>query len=211
MGTDNRLLAHDGEILESFEKSQVGSSAMPYKRNPIHSERICGLARFVMSLAQNPAYTAATQWLERSLDDSSNRRLSIPEAFLGMDALLNLLSHLIENFQAVPAVSLERLEKELPLLVMENIMMKSVKKGGNRQDLHEKLRRLSKKSIDVLINEISKDPEFHLDRKEIKSVFSISSLIGRAPEQVRDFLTKEVHPFLKKWKGARPKLQSVEI
>lgn len=211
MGTDIRLLAHDGEILESFEKSQVGSSAMPYKRNPIYSERICGLARFVISLAQNPAYTAATQWLERSLDDSSNRRLSIPEAFLGMDALLNLLSHLIENFQAVPAVSLERLEKELPLLVMENIMMKSVKKGGNRQDLHEKLRRFSKKPIDVLINEISKDPEFYLNRKEIKSVFSISSLIGRAPEQVRDFLTKEVHPFLKKWKGARPKLHSVEI
>ncbi len=211
MGTDIRLLAHDGELSESFGKSQVGSSAMPYKRNPIYSERICGLARFVISLAQNPAYTAAVQWLERSLDDSSNRRLSIPEAFLGMDALLNLLAHLLENLQANPKVALERLNQELPHLAMENILMKAVKKGGNRQDLHEKLRRFSKKTLDALIQEITNDPEFHLDRKEVKPLLSISSLIGRAPEQVRDFLNSEVHPFLKKWKGKQVKLPSVEI
>jgi len=211
MGTDIRLLAHDGELLESFEASQVGSSAMPYKRNPIYSERICGLARFVMALAQNPAYTAATQWLERSLDDSSNRRLAIPEAFLGMDALLNLMAHLIENLKAHPAVALSRLKNELPSLVMENILMKAVKKGGSRQDLHEKLRRFSKKSLDQLIDEVAKDPEFHLDRKEIKNLLSIPSLIGRAPNQVRDFLSKVLRPFLKKWKDAPVKLPLVEI
>jgi adenylosuccinate lyase len=184
---------------------------MPYKRNPIYSERICGLARFVISLAQNPAYTAAVQWLERSLDDSSNRRLAIPEAFLGMDALLNLLAHLLENLHANPEIALERLNRELPHLVMENILMKAVKKGGNRQELHEKLRRFSKKTLDALIQEITNDPEFHLDRKEVKPLLSISSLIGRAPEQVRDFLNSEVHPFLKKWKGKQVKLPSVEI
>ncbi len=211
MGTDIRLLAHDGELCETPSKSQVGSSAMPYKRNPIYSERICGLARFVMSLAQNPAYTAATQWLERSLDDSSNRRLSIPEAFLGMDALLNLLAHLLENLQAVPAVALERLNHELPKLVMENILMKAVKNGGSRQDLHEKLRRLSKKSLAALVEEITSDPEFHLNRKELKPLLSISTLIGLAPDQVRNFLKREVHPFLKKCPLKAPKLPSVEV
>jgi adenylosuccinate lyase len=211
MGTDIRLLAHDGEMLESFDKSQVGSSAMPYKRNPIYSERICGLARFVISISQNGTYTAATQWLERSLDDSSNRRLSMPEAFLGMDSLLNLLAHLLEKLQPDRAVALERLKKELPHLVMENILMKAVKNGGDRQELHEKLRRFSKKSIDSLIDEIGKDPEFHLTRKEITPLLSISSLIGMAPEQVRDFLKEDVSPFIKKWKGRPPKFAPVEI
>jgi adenylosuccinate lyase len=200
MGTDIRLLAHDGELLESFDKSQVGSSAMPYKRNPMYSERICGLARFVISLSQNSTYTAATQWLERSLDDSSNRRLAIPEAFLGMDAVLNLLAHLLEKLQMNKAVALERLKKELPHLVMENIMMKAVKNGGNRQELHETLRRCSSKSLDDLIEEIAKNREFHLDRKEIKPLLSIPSLIGMAPIQVREFLKAQVFPFLKKGK-----------
>lgn len=211
MGTDIRLLAHDGELCEAPSKSQVGSSAMPYKRNPIYSERICGLARFVISLAQNPAYTAATQWLERSLDDSSNRRLSIPEAFLGTDALLNLLVHLLDNLQAVPAVALKRLNQELPKLVMENILMKAVKKGGNRQDLHEKLRKLSEKSLNALVEEITSDPEFHLNRKELKPLLSVSTLIGLAPNQVRNFLSREVHPFLKKCPLKPPKLPSVEV
>jgi adenylosuccinate lyase len=211
MGTDIRLLAHDGELCEAPSKSQVGSSAMPYKRNPIYSERICGLARFVISLAQNPAYTAATQWLERSLDDSSNRRLSIPEAFLGMDALLNLLVYLLENLQADPAVALERLKEELPKLVMENILMKAVKKGGSRQELHEKLRRLSIKSLSDLVEEITSDPEFHLNRKEVKALLSISTLVGRAPDQVRHFLSREVNPFLKKCPQKPPKLPSMEV
>ncbi len=212
MGTDLRLLAHDGEFLESFEKDQVGSSAMPYKRNPIYSERICGLARFVISLAQNPAYTAATQWLERSLDDSSNRRIVIPEAFLGMDALLNLLIHLISHLEPMPLVAMERLQKEIPSLAMENILMAAVRKGGDRQHLHEKLRRLSKtKSLDALLQQIEKDSDFHLSRKEIEPMLAISSLIGRAPEQVHDFLKKEVRPFLSQWKLPPPKLSPVEI
>jgi len=211
MGTDIRLLAHDGELLESFDKSQVGSSAMPYKRNPIYSERICGIARFIISLSQNTTYTAATQWLERSLDDSSNRRLSIPEAFLGMDAVLNLMAHLLEKLEPNKAVALERLEKELPHLVMENIMMKAVKNGGNRQELHESLRRCSSKSVDKLIDEIAKDPKFHLDRKEIKPLLSIPSLIGRAPEQVHAFLRGDVFPFIKKWKGRPVKFALLEV
>ncbi len=211
MGTDVRLLAHDGELSETFEKNQVGSSAMPYKRNPIYSERICGLSRFVMSLSQNPAYTLATQWLERSLDDSSNRRLSLPEAFLGVDALLNLLSHLFENLQANPSLSFQRIEAALPSLVMENILMKAVKKGGSRQELHEKLRRLTNQPLEKLIEAIAQDPEFGLQKKEIKPLLSIPSLVGRAPEQVRDFLQKEIDPVLKTWKGIKPKPSKIEI
>ncbi|HSX38709.1 MAG TPA: adenylosuccinate lyase [Chlamydiales bacterium] len=211
MGTDIRLLAHDGEILEAFERSQVGSSAMPFKRNPIYSERICGLARFVMSLSQNPAYTAATQWLERSLDDSSNRRLSIPEAFLGVDSLLNLLIHLSAKLHSVPKTALERLQRELPFLVMENILMHAVKKGGSRQDLHEKLRKISRKSLQELMKEIAGDPEFRLQEKEIKPLLSIRSLIGRAPEQVLEFLNDEVHPFVKKYTPRKVKLSRIEV
>ncbi len=211
MATDIRLSAHDGELFESFEKSQVGSSAMPYKRNPIYSERICGIARFVISLAQNPAYTLATQWLERSLDDSSNRRLSISESFLGADAILNLLAHLTSKLQANPKVAMERLKKELPFLVMENILMKAVKKGASRQDLHEKLRRMPKKSLKDLVKEIAKDKEFQLTEKEIKPLVAISALIGRAPEQVRNFLQHEQYPFLKTCKIKNVKLPSVDV
>ncbi|HEV7735990.1 MAG TPA: lyase family protein, partial [Chlamydiales bacterium] len=124
-GTDLRLLAHEGEMGETFEKDQVGSSAMPYKRNPIYSERICGLARFAISLAQNPAYTAATQWLERSLDDSSNRRLSIPEAFLSADAILNTMIYVLSALQIDKEASLAQVVKHLPTLCMENILMES--------------------------------------------------------------------------------------
>ena len=212
MGTDLRLLAHDGEFLESFEKGQVGSSAMPYKRNPIYSERICGLARFVISLAQNPAYTAATQWLERSLDDSSNRRITIPEAFLGMDALLNLLIHLASNLRPDPDAAMRRLEEKIPYLAMENILMAAVKKGGNRQNLHETLRCFSKtQSLDSFIQAVAKDPTFQLTQKEIEPLCKISSLIGRAPAQVHEFLKEEVHPFLKRWKQPPPALLPIEI
>ena len=211
MATDIRLLAHDGELLESFKASQIGSSAMPYKRNPIYSERICGLARFVMSLTQNPAYTTATQWLERTLDDSSNRRITVPEAFLGVDAILNLMAYLIRHLCPVPETALQNLKKELPSLVMENILMKSVQKGGHRQDLHEKLRRFSKKPLESLLKEIAKDPDFHLSRKEIQPILSISALVGRAPEQTRLFLKTSVHPFLKKWKKGAVTLPSIEL
>ncbi|MBM3184527.1 MAG: hypothetical protein FJZ64_04410 [Chlamydiae bacterium] len=211
MATDIRLLAHDGELLESFEPTQVGSSAMPYKRNPIYSERICGLARFVMSLTQNPAYTTATQWLERSLDDSSNRRLSIPEAFLGVDAIINLLAHLIRNLRPMKNIAMQRLKKEMPSLVMENILMQSVQKGGDRQELHEKLRRLSQKPIDILIKEVSKDPEFRLTQKEIESLLKVPSLIGLAPEQTLLFLKERVQPFLNKWEKSAVTLPLIEL
>lgn len=212
MGTDLRLLAHDGEFLESFEKTQVGSSAMPYKRNPIYSERICGLSRFLISLAQNPLYTTATQWLERSLDDSSNRRLAIPEAFLTLDALLNLLIHLVSHLKPMPEIAMDRLAKEVPYLSMENILMASVKKGGDRQVLHEKLRVFStKEPIDAFLDAIEKDPEFRLSHKELVPLTAISSLIGRAPEQTLDFLKQEVRPLFQKHPFPAPPIFSVEI
>lgn len=212
MATDIRLLSHDGELVESLDKDQVGSSAMPYKKNPIYSERICGISRFVISLSQNAAYTTATQWLERSLDDSSNRRLSIPESFLGVDAVLNLLTHLITHLSPMPTVASKHIEKELPFLVMENILMEAVKRGGNRQELHEKLRHFSaKKSIDFLIAEIEKDSTFHLKEKDIKSLLEISSLIGRAPEQVHLFLTQEVYPYLKIHKKSNIAIPTIEF
>lgn len=212
MATDIRLLSHDGELIESSEKNQVGSSAMPYKKNPIYSERICGIARFVISLSQNPLYTTATQWLERSLDDSSNRRLCIPEAFLGVDAVLNLLSHLISHLTPQPKIALQRIEQELPFLVMENILMESVKRGGDRQQLHEKLRHLSeKKSIDFLIQEIEKDPAFHLKKEAIQPLLTISSLIGRAPEQVHSFLKKEIKSYLSHHKKNTTHIPPIEL
>ncbi len=216
LATDVRLLAHDGELVEGFGDTQVGSSAMPYKRNPIYSERICGLARFVISLTQNPTYTAATQWLERSLDDSSNRRLSIPESFLGADALLNLLSHLIDHWVAHPAKSLELLKKQLPHLSMENILMLAVKKGGDRQHLHEHLRQIAMSSegkvdpLHYLETELEKKP-FSLNAKELKPLLAISALVGRAPAQVTDFLSQEVEPFLSKYRSIQPQIPSIEV
>lgn len=204
MATDIRLLAHENELLESFSKSQVGSSAMPYKRNPIYSERICGIARFVMSLAQNPAYTTATQWLERTLDDSSNRRLSIPEAFLGTDAILNLLVHLLSNLSVNRAAASEHLKEQLPFLAMENILMLAVKKGGDRQELHEKLRKIAFASrgksdpLSYLKSEIEKD--FSLKRSEIAPLLKPSALLGRAPQQAREFLKQDVASYLRKQK-----------
>lgn len=190
MATDIRLLAHTGELSESPTETQVGSSAMPYKRNPIYSERICGLARFTISLAQNPAYTAATQWLERSLDDSSNRRLAIPESFLSADAILNLLSHLLSHLTVNQPLALSHLEAQIPHLAMETLLMLATKKGGDRQAIHETLRKLSGKPIATIAKEL------HLDPKE----FTPHSLIGRAPDQVHDFLKTHVHPFLSKHK-----------
>lgn len=209
LATDIRLLAHDGELLESFDKTQVGSSAMPYKRNPIYSERICGIARFVIALAQNPAYTAATQWLERSLDDSANRRLTLPEAFLGADALLNLLHHLATSLTPQPKTALKRLNEHLSTLAMENILMAAVKKGGDRQHLHEKLRRLA--SSKTFLSSIEKDPDFRLSRKELERLSQLSALIGRAPEQVSDFLSEEITPFLARYKKIHIKIPRIEL
>lgn len=217
MATDIRLLAHDGELIESFGQTQVGSSAMPYKKNPIHSERLCGIARFVISLSQNPSYTLATQWLERSLDDSSNKRLSIPEAFLGTDALLNLLSHLLSTLSINEKIAIQKVEEKTPHLMMENILMAAVDKGGDRQELHRKLQKLSHVAqsspdpFSFVIKEIEKDKEFHLNKKEIQKLSSIQSLIGRAPKQVEAFVKEEVAPFISQYKGKTVVIPSIDI
>jgi adenylosuccinate lyase len=204
LATDIRLLAHEGEFLEPFSKTQVGSSAMPYKRNPIYCERICGLARFAISLSQNPSYTTATQWLERSLDDSSNRRFAIPESFLTVDAILNLLMYVFIHPEIDPAVALVHLKQNLPLLCMENILMESVKRGANRQEIHERLRKITFESMkgehpfQHLVHAIEQDKDFCLSKREIEEIANVKQLIGRAPEQVNAFLTKDVYPFLQK-------------
>jgi adenylosuccinate lyase len=217
MATDFRLLAHEGELVESFDKTQIGSSAMPYKQNPIYAERICGIARFVMSLNQNPAYTLATQWLERSLDDSSNKRLSIPEAFLGTDALLNLLSHLLSKVTARQQISLKKVQEQSFNFLLENILMESSLKGEDRQELHEKLKKLSieakakKEPLGFLLQKIENDSGFHLTSAECKKLLSIEALIGRSEIQVKEFLKDEVFPFLLKHKGKKTGIPKVEI
>lgn len=211
MATDLRLLAHDKEWQESFRKEQVGSSAMPYKKNPIYAERVCGLSRFVISLSQNASYTLATQWLERTLDDSSNRRITLPEVFLSVDAILNLLLHLVENSSPIRNVSLERLQKELPLLVTENLLMASVQKGGDRQDLHEKLKKLCHTvSLEDLLKEIAKDSSFFLTSEEIQKLTSLKTLTGRASSQVTTFLKEEFYPFVEKAKISHPSLHPIQ-
>lgn len=201
MATDIRLLAHDGELTEKKSESQVGSSAMPFKNNPIYSERICGISRFVMSLAQNPAYTAATQWLERSLDDSSNKRLAIPEAFLGADSILNLLTHVCNNLQVDQAAITKNLEEKLPHMMMENLMMEAVKQGKDRQKVHETLRKLSKKPILEVARALNIDP------KKI----SLHALVGRAPDQIREFISEELKPYLSRHKDQKTFASPIEV
>lgn len=204
-GTDLRLLANLKEIEEPFKEHQVGSSAMPYKRNPMLSERICSLSRFVISLSENPAYTAATQWLERTLDDSANRRLCIAEAFLGIDAILNLLEHVTKNLVVYPKIIARRLSEELPFMATENILMACVKKGGDRQFLHEKIRIHSQEAAkqikhegkpNDLLESIRNDKAFQLTQEELESILNIANFIGRAPQQVDEFLESEVGPAL---------------
>lgn len=200
MATDLRLLSHLKEIVEPFGEDQVGSSAMPYKRNPIYSERVCGLSRFVMSLAENPSYTAATQWLERSLDDSSNRRLAIPEVFLGVDAILNLLSYLVRGMKVNVSEIERHVQEEMPQVVMENILMLAVKKGGSRQAIHEELRKLSaaaqKHETPLKFLMQQAEGQFSLSKEELEGTVDLECLVGRAPEQVRNFLDRDVEPFL---------------
>jgi len=187
--TDLRLLAHLKEVLEPFGTQQVGSSAMPYKRNPILAERVCGLSRFIISLAQNGAYTAATQWLERTLDDSVNRRLTLPEAFLTCDAILDLLIKIFDGLAVNEKAIAAHVEEELPLISLENILMAAVEKGGDRQSLHESLRQYSlKHEKQNLLDAVAQDPAFNLKADEIGQLLSVDKLVGRAPEQVEEFL-----------------------
>jgi adenylosuccinate lyase len=205
IATDLRLLQHDGEIEEPFETSQVGSSAMPYKRNPMRSERVCSIARHVIALSLDTAMTAATQWLERTLDDSANRRIAIPEAFLATDAILVLLENVFSGLVVHSDVSRRRLETEIPFLATENILMEGVRRGGDRQELHEKLRVYARAAADSpagagravdLLDRIAADPAFRLNREELADAARPERLTGRAAEQVEAFVREELDPAL---------------
>ena len=210
--TDLRLLCHLKEVEEPFEKNQIGSSAMPYKRNPMRCERICALARYVMADAVNPAVTAASQWFERTLDDSANKRLSVPEAFLAVDAILNIWANVADGLVVHEKVIEKHVLEELPFMASENIMMDAVKKGGNRQDLHERIRVLSQQAganvkdlglSNNLIDLIAADPAFAmLSREELTAHLEPSRYIGRCPEQVEEFLKEEVEPVLERYPQA---------
>jgi len=200
---DIRLLANLKEIEEPFGSKQVGSSAMAYKRNPMRSERVCSLARFVMSLTVNAAHTHATQWFERTLDDSANRRLSLPEAFLGVDVILSTLVNIVDGIQVWPRVIAKHVAAELPFMATENIMMAAVEAGGNRQDLHEAIRqhsmaagrRVKEDGADNdLLERLKGDPIFA--KVDIDRLVDPKAFIGRAPEQVREFLDADVYPRL---------------
>ena len=205
MSNDIRLLQHLKEIEEPFEKTQIGSSAMAYKRNPMRSERIASLSRYVMIDALNPAITSATQWFERTLDDSANKRLSIPEGFLAIDGILDLCLNVVDGLVVYPKVIEKRLMSELPFMATENIMMDAVKAGGDRQELHERIRELSmeagrnvkEKGLDNnLLDLIAADPAFGLNEEELKKTMDPAKYVGRAPLQVENFLKKVVDPVL---------------
>ncbi len=205
MSNDIRLLQHLKEVEEPFEKTQIGSSAMAYKRNPMRSERIASLARYVMIDALNPAITSATQWFERTLDDSANKRLSVPEGFLAIDGILDLCMNVVDGLVVYPKVIEKRLMSELPFMVTENIMMDAVKAGGDRQELHERIRELSmeagknvkEKGLDNnLLELIAADPAFKLSLEDLKAAMEPSRYTGRAKEQVEMFLSEVVNPVL---------------
>lgn len=204
---DIRLLQHLKQIEEPFEKSQIGSSAMAYKRNPMRSERIGSLSRYVIVDALNPAITASTQWFERTLDDSANKRISVPEAFLAVDAILSLYINVVDGLVVYPKVINQQFMREIPFMATENIMMDAVKKGGDRQELHEKIRRYSMEAGRMvkeegkdnnLVDLIAADSAFGLTREEILAVMKPENFVGRAPEQVSDFLNEYVYPIIEK-------------
>ncbi len=205
MSNDIRLLQHLKEVEEPFEKSQIGSSAMAYKRNPMRSERIASLARYVMVDALNPAITSAAQWFERTLDDSANKRISIPEAFLAVDGILDLCLNVVDGLVVYPKVIEKHLMGELPFMATENIMMDAVKMGGNRQELHEKIRELSMeagRNVKVegkennLLSLIAADPAFNMSLADLEKTMDPSRYTGRAKEQVESFLEKVIRPVL---------------
>ncbi|MDE6209872.1 MAG: adenylosuccinate lyase [Lachnospiraceae bacterium] len=202
---DIRLLQHLKEVEEPFEKNQIGSSAMAYKRNPMRSERIASLARYVMIDALNPAITSATQWFERTLDDSANKRLSIPEGFLAIDGILDLYLNVVDGLVVYPKVIEKRLMSELPFMATENIMMDAVKAGGDRQELHEKIRVLSmeagknvkEKGLDNnLLELIANDESFNMSLEDLKACMNPSKYVGRSVEQVKEFLEEVINPVL---------------
>lgn len=205
MSNDIRLLQHLKEVEEPFEKSQIGSSAMAYKRNPMRSERIASLSRYVMIDALNPAITSATQWFERTLDDSANKRLSIPEGFLAVDGILDLCLNVVDGLVVYPKVIEKRLRSELPFMATENIMMDAVKAGGNRQELHERIRELSMeagRNVKVegkennLLELIAADPAFNMTLEDLQKTMDPAKYVGRSKEQVDAFLKNVIRPVL---------------
>lgn len=209
--TDLRLLCHLKEVEEPFEANQIGSSAMPYKRNPMRCERICSLARYVMADAMNPAITASSQWFERTLDDSANKRLSVPEAFLAVDAILNIYENVASGLIVHEKVIEKHVMEELPFMASENIMMDAVKRGGNRQELHERIRvhsiEAGKQVKDEgkpndLLKRIANDEAFGLTMEEITAHMEPKRYIGRCPEQVEEFLRDQIAPILEAYADA---------
>lgn len=201
MATDLRLLQHLKEIEEPFGKRQVGSSAMPYKRNPMRCERICALSRFLLSMGENLPYTTATQWLERTLDDSANRRIAIPEAFLTADAILELCIDVTSGLVVYPNVIERHLREELPFMAAEEVMMKAVKKGGDRQAIHERIRSHAMEAARAVkegqpnpfLDLVATDPTLGLEKRELEEALDPKRFIGRAPQQVEEFLEEELY------------------
>ena len=210
MTNDIRLLQHLKELEEPFESTQIGSSAMAYKRNPMRSERISSLSKYIINLAQNPALVHSTQWLERTLDDSANRRLAIGEAFLATDAILEIAINVTNGLVVYENMINRHINEELPFMATEYILMEAVKKGGDRQVLHEKIRVYSMeaaKNVKIngghnnLIELLANDAEFNLDEVEIKNVLKAENFIGRSKEQVEEFILNDVNPILEKYKN----------
>ena len=217
---DIRLLQHLKEVEEPFEKTQIGSSAMAYKRNPMRSERMASLARYVMADVLNPYITAATQWFERTLDDSANKRLSIPEAFLAVDAILNLYMNVSNGLVVYDKVITAHLKKELPFMATENIMMDAVKKGGDRQELHEKIRTHSMAASAVikqdggendLLERIAGDPAFGVTLSELEAILQPEKYVGRAPQQTEDFLGTTVKEALAEYEAMETETAEINI
>ncbi len=210
MATDLRLMAHEKEFDEPFNEGQVGSSAMAYKRNPMRCERICSLARHVVALAQDPAMTASTQWLERTLDDSANRRISIPEAFLATDAVLSLAANVMRGCRVYPGMMSRHLNEELPFLATENILMRAVALGGDRQELHEVIREYSVDTArrmketgcgNDLAERLLADGRFKLDRAELDEIMDVRKFVGMAPQQAERYIADRVRPVLEANRG----------
>ena len=203
MANDIRLLQHDRQVEEPFEKNQIGSSAMPYKRNPMRCERICALSRYLMVDVLNPSFTTGTQWFERTLDDSANKRVAMAEGFLAADAILNIMLNVTDGIVVYPKVIHSRLMAELPFMASENIMMQAVEKGGNRQELHERLRQhaiAAGKQVkeeglpNDMVDRVAADPAFGLTKEEIVAGLVPENFVGRAPQQVEEFVANVLQP-----------------
>lgn len=220
MATDIRLLANLREVEEPFGSKQIGSSAMAYKRNPMRSERVCSLSRYIMNLPGNAAATEANQWFERTLDDSANRRIVLPEAFLATDIVLSLLINITDGLQLWPKVIEKRVRAELPFMATENLLMEAVKHGGNRQELHEVIRRHSMAAVrrvkeegaeNDLLERLKNDPAFACIREQFDSLVNPRAFVGRAPEQVEEFLTGSIRPLLEKYRNELEKAAGESI